>query len=160
MPKKKTAKAKKTAASNNPVIAQLSVVLADLYILAVKTHGFHWNVEGPLFPQLHELFGKQYAALIESADDVAERIRALDAAAPQSFAQFTRLATISEETRTPSAQGMVAQLLQDYDHLATSLQKGIDLGDDADDVGTEDLLTGLLRDAHKTAWMLRAMLRG
>jgi len=160
MPKKKTTKAKKSAVNKNPVIAQLSVVLADLYILAVKTHGFHWNVEGPLFPQLHELFGKQYTALIEGADEVAERIRALDAAAPQSFAQFIRLATISEETRSPSAQGMVAQLLQDYDHLAASLQKGMDLADDTDDDASEDLLTGLLRDAHKTAWMLRAMLRG
>lgn len=150
----------KAAPSNSGVVKSLSLVLADSYVLALKTHGFHWNVEGPLFPQLHEMFGKQYEALVDAADEVAERLRALDVIAPASFAQFVRLSNISEETKAPSAQGMVAQLLADYEILANDIQKGIDAADDADDNDTEDLLTSQLHDAHKTAWMLRIMLRG
>ncbi len=157
---KKTKAKSKSVSSNDAVVKALSVVLADNYVLGLKSHGFHWNVEGPLFPQLHEMFGKQYEALVDAADEVAERLRALDVVAPGSFAQFVRLANISEETKAPSAQGMVAQLLADYEILATDLQKGIDAADDADDNDTEDLLTGQLHEAHKTAWMLRVMLRG
>jgi starvation-inducible DNA-binding protein len=161
MAKKSQVKAKsRSNASNDAVVKSLSLVLADNYILGLKTHGFHWNVEGPLFPQLHELFGKQYEARLDAADEVAERLRALDVVAPASFAQFVRLANISEETKAPSAQGMVAQLLADYEILAADLAKGIKAAGDADDVDTEDLLTGQLHEADKTAWMLRVMLRG
>ena len=155
----KKTKAKK-ASPSDAVVKTLGVVLADNYVLALKTHGFHWNVEGPLFPQLHEMFGRQYEALVDAADDVAERLRALDAVAPASFAQFVRIGNISEETKAPSAQGMVAQLLADYEILADDLHKAIEVADDADDEDTEDLLTGQLHEAHKTAWMLRVMLRG
>ena len=161
MAKKSKAKTKvKSVPSNVAVVKSLAVVLADSYVLALKTHGFHWNVEGPLFPQLHELFGKQYEALVDAADEVAERLRALDVVAPASFAQYVRLSNINEETTAPSAQGMVAQLLADYEILAGDIRKGIDAADDADDEDSEDLLTSQLHDAHKTAWMLRAMLRG
>ncbi|MBY0427956.1 MAG: DNA starvation/stationary phase protection protein [Alphaproteobacteria bacterium] len=152
--------AKKTSSHSDAVVKTLSVVLADSYVLALKTHGFHWNVEGPLFPQLHEMFGKQYEALVDAADDVAERLRALDVVAPASFAQFVRIGNITEETKAPSAQGMVAQLLADYEILATDIGAGIEAAGKADDKDTEDLLTGQLHDAHKTAWMLRVMLRG
>lgn len=157
---KKTKAKSKSVSANDAVVKALSVVLADNYVLGLKSHGFHWNVEGPLFPQLHELFGKQYEALVDAADDAAERLRALDVVAPGSFAQFVRLTNISEETKAPSAQGMVAQLLADYETLAGDIQKGIDAADDADDSDTEDLLTGQLHEANKTAWMLRVMLRG
>jgi starvation-inducible DNA-binding protein len=144
-------------ASDSNTTSALQVVLADVYLLALKTHGFHWNVEGPTFPQLHALFGTQYEALFEAADEVAERIRALKTQAPGSFEQFKKIATIREQTGALAADAMVTQLASDYDALAIDVQKGINVAADADDVGTEDLLTGLLRDAHKQAWMLRAI---
>lgn len=141
------------------VTSALKIVLADVYLLALKTHGYHWNVEGALFPQLHELFGKQYEALFAAADDVAERVRALKDYPPGSFAEFKEIASIKEGARPTDAPGMVAQLASDYDALAVDLQKGIGVAGDVDDVGSEDLLTGLLRDAQKQGWMLRAILQ-
>lgn len=159
MPRK--SKTKKSGKTGNAVIKHLSVVLADAYTLAVKTHGFHWNVEGPLFPQLHELFGKQYEALLESADAVAERIRALGEKAPSSFAQFGRISNINESTKSElTAQAMVAALLADYRILEKDLAAGINAADDADDEPSEDMLIGMLAEAQKTAWMLQAMLKG
>lgn len=151
----------KTKKAGNAVVKHLSIVLADVYTLAVKTHGFHWNVEGPLFPQLHELFGKQYEALLESADEVAERIRALGEKAPSSFAQFGRIGSISENSKSElTAQAMVAALLADYRLLQKDLAAGINAADDADDEPSEDMLIGMLAEAQKTAWMLQAMLKG
>ncbi|MDX1922521.1 MAG: Dps family protein [Alphaproteobacteria bacterium] len=158
--KKVPKQAARKASPSDAVAKCLNVVLADTYILALKTHGFHWNVEGPLFLQLHEFFGKQYEALTDAADELAERLRALDTYAPASFAQFSRLGNIMEETKVPSPEGMIAQLLSDFEVLAEDLVNGIDAADEADDVDTEDLLTGQLHEVHKTAWMLRTMLRG
>lgn len=158
--KKAPNKATRKASPNDAVAKSLNVALADTYVLALKAHGFHWNVEGPLFLQMHEFFGKQYEALTDAADELAERLRALDTYAPASFAQFTRLGNIMEETKVPSPEGMVAQLLSDFEVLAEDLESGIEASGDANDKDTEDLLTGQLHEAHKTAWMLRAMLRG
>ncbi len=157
--KKATKKPARKSPAHHAVQKSLNIVLADNYLLALKTHGFHWNVEGPQFPQLHAMFEAQYDALIVKADEVAERLRALDIHAPASFAQFSRLGNIVEETKVPSTQGMIAQLLADYETLAHDLKEGIEAADDADDVDSEDLLTGQLREADKTAWMLRATLR-
>jgi len=66
----------------------LAHLLADTYTLAFKTHGYHWNVVGPHFTMLHEMFGGQYAALYEAADEIAERIRALGVKAPSSNAAY------------------------------------------------------------------------
>lgn len=141
------------------VTAALKIVLADVYLLALKTHGYHWNVEGTNFPQLHELFSKQYEALFDAADEVAERVRALKDYPPGSFSEFKDIASIKEGARPADAKGMVAQLAADYDALAVDLQKGIGVAGEVDDVGSEDLLTGMLRDAQKQSWMLRAILQ-
>ena len=63
--------------SNNPVAESLKKVLASSYILSLKTQNYHWNVKGPHFKQLHDLFGEQYNELNTAIDDIAERIRAL-----------------------------------------------------------------------------------
>ena len=83
-------------------IAQgLSSLLADTYTLYLKTHKYHWNVTGPMFQTLHLMFETQYNELALAVDLVAERIRALDVLAPGSYTEFSRLATITEDTDTP-----------------------------------------------------------
>ena len=72
----------------------LSKVLADSYLLYLKTHNYHWNVTGELFHQLHEQFEEQYTELAEAIDEIAERIRALGFRAPGTFQEFNELASI------------------------------------------------------------------
>ena len=74
----------------------LQLVLAESYTLLGKTHGFHWNVVGPQFHSLHEMFEEQYQDLQEAVDEIAERIRALGFLAPGSLSQFLKLATIED----------------------------------------------------------------
>lgn len=150
---------KKSRASESNSTAALQVVLADVYVLMLKTHGFHWNVESPNFTQLHTMFEEQYKALFESADELAERIRALDVVAPSSFAQFSKLTNIKEEAKAPSADAMIAQLIADREILAKDIKDALEVADDADDEATEDVLIQLLRANEKQTWMLRATSR-
>jgi hypothetical protein len=79
----------------------LAKVLSDTFVLYLKTHNFHWNVEGPQFLGLHEMFEKQYRDLWNSIDDIAERIRALGQPAPGTTEKFKELAEIKENGRIP-----------------------------------------------------------
>ena len=79
----------------------LSTLLADSYMLYIKTHNFHWNVEGPMFNTLHLMFMDQYTELWNSLDLIAERIRALGEYAPGSYKQFAALTSIKESEKVP-----------------------------------------------------------
>jgi len=91
----------------------LAKVLADTFVLYLKTHSFHWNVEGPQFRALHEMFEEQYRDLWDSIDEIAERIRALGHSAPGTMDKFKDLSEIRESDLIPSAIEMLQQLVSD-----------------------------------------------
>lgn len=139
------------------VLEALDGVLADEFILYMKTRNFHWNVEGPRFAELHKLFEVQYAQLSEFVDQVAERSRALGGYALGSAGELLRHASLKEQSgRVPSEREMVAQLAEDHAALSKRLVQAVASCQDSDP-GTADLLTGILEEHDKTAWMLRAM---
>lgn len=145
-------------ADRKEIAAGLSHLLADTYTLYVKTHNFHWNVTGPLFNTLHQMFEEQYTELATAVDEIAERIRALGFPAPGSCAQFGELTSIKEETGVPSAQEMIAQLAKDQEIVARTAREVYPVADEAHDEPTADLLTQRMQIHEKTAWMLRSML--
>src|SRR3954467_7243181 len=93
----------------------LSRLLADTYTLYLKTHGFHWNVTGPMFNTLHLMFETQYNELWTAVDLIAERIRALDEVAPGSYAEFSKLTSLKESHGLVNANDMIAQLLDGHE---------------------------------------------
>jgi starvation-inducible DNA-binding protein len=133
-------------------------VLADTYILYVKTQSFHWNVVGPLFYSLHKLSEEQYKELAEAIDEIAERVRALGYPVPTSLRQFADHGSIEEEEGTPSGQDMIAQLVDNHEALARELRQTITLADDANDQATVDVLTKRLCAHEKSTWMLRSII--
>ncbi len=140
----------------------LSHFLADSYTLYLKTHNFHWNVTGPMFNALHNMFEAQYTEQWTALDDIAERIRALGFNSPGSYAEFTRLSSIAEEpglTDTADWHEMVRQLVVGNEAVCRTARKVLDIADDADDAPTEDLLTQRLQTHEKYAWMLRSLLQ-
>jgi starvation-inducible DNA-binding protein len=141
------------------VASELSHLLADTYILYLKTQNFHWNVTGPLFPALHALFETQYTELQEAVDLIAERIRALGEHAPGSFAEFQKLSSLKEEAGTVSAENMLKKLLQDHEIISHQLLNIFEKAEEANDQATLDLLTERLRAHEKTAWMLRSSIQ-
>jgi starvation-inducible DNA-binding protein len=133
----------------------LAQVLADTYTLYAKTHAYHWNVTGPQFPALHQMFETQYTDLWGALDDLAERLRALGAFAPGP-ADVAARSTIKADNGRAGARQMVLNLLEGHEVLSKALKEGVGVADAAGDEGTADLLTERLRFSEKTAWMLRA----
>lgn len=138
--------------------AALGKVLGSTYVLYVKTQGFHWNVTGQQFIQLHEMFGAQYAALAAAIDELAERIRALGEPAPGSYAQFKKLSVIDEQTEILPPQKMIAELVADHEALVRLARETQETVEDVGDTESGDIMVGRMKEHGKTAWMLRAHL--
>jgi len=136
----------------------LSRFLADTYTLYLKTHNFHWNVEGPMFNTLHLMFETQYTELALAVDLIAERIRALGFPAPGSYRDFAALSSVEDAVGRPGATDMIAQLAKDQETVVRTARRVFALADKANDQPTADLLTQRMQVHEKTAWMLRAML--
>ncbi len=143
-------------------IRVLNRVLANESVLAAKTKKFHWDVVGPQFMTLHELWDDQYEKLAEYQDRVAERVRTLGGFPVGTLAGFLRHTTLDEYPGdVPSATEAIAKLLQDHEHVVRDLREGIDECEEAHgDKGTADFLTGMMQEHEKMAWMLRSFLQG
>ena len=139
-------------------IEALRKVLGETYALYFKTHGYHWNVTGPRFKALHELFMEQYTELWEALDELAERIRTLGEFAPASSDEILAHATIKPDNGVPDAEDMVSNLVRGHETLAQVAKEGVKTAEAGDDAATADLLTQRAAAAEKTAWMLRSSL--
>lgn len=144
--------------SNKEVVSALERLLADSYTLYVKTHSYHWNVTGPMFTTLHTLFETQYTELALAVDEIAERIRALEAFSPGSYSQFAKLAHVKEDTGVPKATDMIAQLVEDQATVVDGARKVVEAAEAAGDQASADLGTRRIDVHEKTAWMLRSHL--
>lgn len=136
----------------------LSKLLADSYLLYLKTQNYHWNVTGKMFQSLHTLFEEQYKELAESIDEIAERIRALGEFAPGSFSSFSKVTSIKEENSIPTADEMIHNLVQGNEAVVTTAREIISLTDDCEDDVTADLMVERMQVHEKNAWMLRSMI--
>jgi starvation-inducible DNA-binding protein len=136
----------------------LSRVLADSYMLYLKTHNFHWNVTGPMFQTLHIMFMEQYTELWNALDNIAERIRALGHFAPGTYARFVELSSIKEEPGVPNAQEMIRQLVDGQEALIRTVREAFRVADEASDQPSAGMLSDRMEIHEKNAWMLRSFL--
>lgn len=149
------------SASDRRKIAEgLSAFLADSYTLYLRTHNFHWNITGPMFNSLHVMFEGQYTEQWTALDAIAERIRALGARAPGSYAEFARLSSIAEDGAVEDSdwREMVRQLVTGNEAVCRTARKVLKQADKGGDEPTADLLTQRLNIHEKNAWMLRSLL--
>jgi starvation-inducible DNA-binding protein len=137
----------------------LARLLADTYGLYLKTHSFHWNVEGPMFNTLHLMFMDQYTELWNALDAIAERIRSLGYPAPGTGSQFAKLSSVEETEGVPEAMEMVRLLVKGHETVARTAREVFAAADKGSDESTADLLTQRLQIHEKTAWMLRSLLK-
>ena len=140
------------------IAAGLSKLLADSYSLYLKTHNYHWNVEGPMFNTLHLMFEQHYTELATAVDEIAERIRALGVKAPGSYSAFGKLTSIDEASGDEPAEEMIRQLVIGQETVARTAREAIKAAEAASDEPTADLLTQRMQIHEKNAWMLRSML--
>ena len=140
------------------IAAGVSKLLADSYMLYIKTHNFHWNVEGPMFNTLHIMFMEQYTEQWNSLDNIAERIRALGEYTPGTYKEFSELTSIVETEKVPKAEKMIEELLRGHEIVIQTARSLYPVAEAGGDEVTMDLLTQRLQVHEKTAWMLRSLL--
>jgi len=137
----------------------LKTAFASEYAFALKAQNFHWNVEGPLFGQLHKLFEKIYKEVYNSIDTFAEQLRALEMYTPASLQKFSMLSAVEDENEVLQFQQMLQELLTDSDRMVEIFRITFDMAEGAGDHGLSNFLADR-QDAHKKhSWMLRASLK-
>lgn len=144
---------------NSQLVDSLTKVLADSFVLYFKTHAFHWNVVGPNFRALHEMFEEQYSEIWASIDVTAERIRSLEAMAPINLDAMKARATLQETGQIPDAMAMVQQLANDNLEIVNTIYAALRVAQDAGDEATIDMLNARTRVHEQYAWMLNSLLK-
>lgn len=144
--------------NKDKIIEILNQVLADEVLLYQKLRNYHWNVKGPNFLSLHELMEKDYDAIAEIADKVAERVAGYGGEAIGNMAEILEAARLEETPETPDAEGMISELVLDNETMAHNLKLDLEMCAEYGDPGAEDLLTGIMQDHIDMAWMLRSFL--
>jgi starvation-inducible DNA-binding protein len=141
------------------LIQQLKTILGTNFALYLKSHNFHWNIEGSNFPQYHSFLDGFYNDVWAQTDDIAEKLRQLDVYVPGSMTRFLELADIEESTSIPDALNMMIQLKMDNDRFVIHLRAGIAAADQANEPAIGNFLQDLLAAHQKKAWMLRSIIK-
>ena len=138
----------------------LNQVLADSYALLSLTHLAHWNVEGPGFFALHTAFQTQYEELFVAIDEIAERIRALDAYAIGGLSTLAQTAQMKEFASPLAQEDYVLALIAANEKLVADAARARDIAGQANDAESQDLMIGRITLHQKTIWMLKSFLKG
>jgi starvation-inducible DNA-binding protein len=126
--------------------------LTETYTLYLKTHNFHWNVEGPMFNALHLMFEQQYTEIWTAVDEIAERIRALGFPVPANFAKYKEYKAVLKDKE------MIKELVLGQEAVTRIARETFKIADAASDQPTVDLVTRRMEIHEKNAWMLRSLL--
>ena len=141
------------------LIEQLKVILGTNFALYLKSHNYHWNIEGNNFPQYHAFLDTFYNEVFLQNDPIAEHIRYLDAYAPGSFTRFLELSVVDEATTVPDALTMMMALKNDNERYIIQLRAGIVVADEVGEPAVSNFLQDLLGAHQKKAWMLRSIVK-
>ncbi|NWF86173.1 MAG: DNA starvation/stationary phase protection protein [Bryobacteraceae bacterium] len=147
------------ARTDTRLVDALNLVLADSYALMALTHLAHWNIEGPDFFELHKAFEQQYRELFEAIDEIAERVRALDAFAVGGLNKLARLAGMEEFSSPMPQKDYVAGLIVAHEKVMDDASRARHLAGEVDDLETQDLMIRRITFHQKTVWMLKSCLK-
>ena len=138
----------------------LKIALASSYVFQIKVQNFHWNVEGPDFPQYHKFLDDLYSEINENAiDQTAELCRQLDTYAPGSITRFAELSIIQDQVKIPRAELMILELYEDNSKLLAMWKEMFPIAEQENEQGIADFIASRI-DAHgKHGWMLRSILK-
>ncbi len=145
--------------NRDAVVSGLEKAIANSYTLMIKTHNYHWNVEGPNFAGLHNLFEEQYRDLFDAVDELAERLRALGSYAPGGLQAFGALTSIKDAPDQPKGwRDMVQDLVASREQMLADDRQLLEAAEGADDQVTVDLITERIGVNEKNIWMLKSIM--
>lgn len=141
---------------HNELAEELCIHFANLYTLSLRVKNFHWNVKGPRFIALHQMFEDEYKAIDEQLDDLAERIRALGVYVPASLQELVALSEVGSDQRPYDGDGMLEDLITCYVVVKEHCRKVIKCTELVHDEVTADMLVQHLKIMEKAVWKFRS----
>ncbi|WON78713.1 Dps family protein [Serratia sp. UGAL515B_01] len=136
----------------------LNALLANYQVLYMNVRGYHWNISGPQFFELHAKFEETYNDLLTKVDELAERILTLGSQPIHAFSHYLKTADIKEDTNVTDDKGTLRGLLDGYGILLKQQRELLTLAADAGDEGTSSLMSDYIKEQEKQVWMLNAYL--
>lgn len=137
---------------------QLNDLLANYQIFYTNVRGFHWNIKGDKFFELHVKFEELYNNLILKIDELAERILTLGFKPEHRYSQYLQSAVIKEADRTENGTENVQNIINSLSTLINKQRALLALSGEADDEGTNSLMSDYIREQEKQVWMYSAFL--
>jgi len=141
------------------LVDNMKVLLASSFGLYLKATNFHWNVEGPNFPQYHGFLGDFYSDIYGTVDTIAEYIRALDSYAPGSFTRFSELSIVEDCTEQLMPMEQFTELLADSNNMLSYLNDTFTRATAENQQGIANFLAERIDAMQKHNWMLRSILK-
>ena len=144
---------------NTTLINKLNVLLSDYQIYYQNLRGFHWNIQGKHFFQLHEKFEELYLDTASKVDEIAERILTIDGKPLHSFEDYMSTSTIDPKKDVHDGEGAVSGIKSDLEELIKLQNEIKEIAGEAGDDATEDMMIGYNEQQQKTQWMMKAWLK-
>jgi starvation-inducible DNA-binding protein len=138
---------------------KLNVLLANYQVFYINARGFHWNITGEKFFELHAKFEELYNDLLVKVDEIAERILTLGHTPLHTFTDYTKVATIKEALNVSNGKEAVGKVLEGFQALIGVERELLDLAGEANDEGTNALMSDYIRQQEKLVWMYSAYLK-
>ena len=138
---------------------QLNDLLANYSVFYQNVRGFHWNIQGEKFFELHLKFEELYNDLFVKIDEVAERILTLGEVPHHKFTDYQAISAIVESNETTDGLSAVSQIVNSFQELLSKQRVILELSGDINDEGTNSLMSDYIREQEKLVWMYSAFLK-
>ncbi len=147
-------------ANKTDVLAsKLNLLLANYQLFYINARGFHWNITGDKFFELHAKFEEIYNDAILKIDEIAERVLTLGKTPYHSFTEYLKHSSIKEQTKVSEGKKAVKHIVDGFQVLLTNEREILELSGDAGDEGTNALMSDYIREQEKLVWMYAAYLK-
>lgn len=147
------------SAKSKKLAEKLNVLLANYSLFYQNTRGYHWNIKGEKFFELHLKFEELYNDLVLKIDEVAERILTLGHSPNHNYSDYKKLAKIHETAKVTDGKKAVEDILHSFKIVISLQRELLDLAADAGDEGTNALMSDYIRAQEKLVWMYSAFLQ-
>ncbi|MGV3002091.1 Dps family protein [Vibrio sp.] len=141
------------------LVDDLNQLLADYQILYTNVRGYHWNIKGRDFFELHAKFEEIYNDLVLKVDEIAERILTLGGTPVHAFSRYLEMSDLEETLNVSNGTEAVGNILSAYRVLLTKQRQIVKVAADVDDEGTVSLMSDYISQQEKESWMLNAYLQ-
>ena len=143
---------------SNKLAHELNVLLANYQMFYQNLRGFHWNIQGPSFFELHAKFEELYNDAVLKVDEIAERILTLGATPLNTFSDYLKHSSIKEAANVKDGNGTVSTTLDNLKTLLVLERELLELAGEAGNEGTNSQMSDYITEQEKTVWMLSAYL--